>query len=219
MIEQLRGLAKELPDLTRCGIVATPDDPAASLLNIVVRPTRALDSPAGRRKVRGAYVPADLHHPYANFYIDYPAIDHRIVFWQLWARGVTFFLHRQSNRWKQSNGIEERWPEGAWVTAGRGNGAACLLYPGKEAVLPSIRLAHIRDGIEDYEALAVLAKWNDKLDPAKHAALIAENKTMLAVPDAVSAGMANYADDPAVLLAARRKVDEQILETKKALAR
>ena len=66
----MRGLAKELPDLARCGIVGNADDPASSLLDIVVRPTRALDKPAGQDKAGGAYVPAGLHHPYANFYID-----------------------------------------------------------------------------------------------------------------------------------------------------
>ena len=36
-------------------------------------------------------------------------------------------------------------------------GDGVLLYPGKEHILPSIRLAQVRDGVEDYEWLQLAA--------------------------------------------------------------
>jgi hypothetical protein len=37
-----------------------------------------------------------------------------------------------------------------------------LLYPGEDGPLPSVRLANIRDGIEDYEWLALLERKEDR---------------------------------------------------------
>ena len=100
---------------------------------------------------------------------------------------------------------------------GNDNGDGQLLYPGKEAVLPSVRLANIHDGIEDYEAFAVLEELTNQLKPAEHSDLIAANRQLLAMPDEVTRSLTEYTKAPHVLLRARRRLDHQIVSTKRAL--
>ena len=42
-------------------------------------------------------------------------------------------------------------------------GDGVLLYPGKQEIYPSIRLANLRDGSEDYDYLTLLKKQNPEL--------------------------------------------------------
>ena len=84
-------------------------------------------------------------------------------------------------------------------------------------MLPSVRLANIRDGIEDYEALALLADLTEQLDKKRHADLIARNRAMLAVPEQVTTSITRFTTDPLVVIEARQQVDALILESRTAL--
>ncbi|MFH0964921.1 MAG: glycoside hydrolase domain-containing protein [Planctomycetota bacterium] len=218
-------MKKALPDIATANVYGKPTEDVMSVMDIVMPLTPELahrdrwDYWRDRGHVTGAYVCCGPLHPYANFFIDYPAIDHRVLFWQLYDHRVTFFLYYMTNIWGQSDSQGPRWPDADWVTASHGNdnGDGHLVYPGKSAVLPSVRLANIRDGIEDYEAFAVLDDLTKRLDRDKHADLIAENRKMLSVPDDVTAGLTDYTKDPLLLLDARRRLDDQILKTRKAL--
>ena len=222
MIEQWSLLKQEIPDLTRADVYGNPTEEVMGVLDVVMPLTPELthrDRWVHWRKkghITGAYMCCSPRHPYANFFIDYPAIDQRVVFWQLYDHGVTFFLYYATNIWRQSNRAENRWPDGPWVTASHGNdnGDGHLLYPGKEAVLPSVRLANIRDGIEDYEAFVVLEELTERLDKREHAELIAANEAILSVPDEVAKSLTEYTKEPLELLEWRRRLDEQVLKTK-----
>ncbi len=217
---------KTYPDISTVNVYGNPTAEVREVLDIGAPLTPRLENQVRWTHWRkggneqGAYICCVPHHPYANFFIDYPAMDQRVLFWQLYDSDVTFFLYYMSNIWKQSLGENPRWPDGRWVTASHGNdnGDGQLLYPGKDAVLPSVRLANIRDGIEDYEAFAVLERLTARMDISAHAALYAENAAILSVSDEVTASLTHQAEDPLVLLKARVALDDQILKTKRILA-
>lgn len=86
-----------------------------------------------------------------------------------------------------------------WKTASplRMSGDGILLYPGKDHILPSIRLAQVRDGAEDYEWLQFAA--------TKGGAEAAD-----AVSRSLIRSTTDFTRDPAVLRAARARLVEII---------
>ena len=225
MIEKWSVLKKEIPDLTRADVYGKPTEEVMSVLDVVMPLTPELrhrerwDHWRERGHITGAYVCCGPRHPCANFFIDYPAIDQRILFWQLYDHKVTFFLYYLIDIWKHNLRQNPRWPDGPWITASHGNdnGDGHLVYPGRAQVLPSVRLANIRDGIEDYEALVVLEKLTANLDANADPDIIIVNERLLAMPDELSASISEYTKDPAVLMKWRRRLDEQILAAQAAL--
>jgi hypothetical protein len=90
--------------------------------------------------------------------LDYPVLHHRIPLWITWRFHITGLLY-----WTTTY-----WPNDPWVdpkTYSRYNGDGSLLYPGSAVGYPgpvvSIRLKAIRDGMEDYEYLKLLADLGD----------------------------------------------------------
>ncbi len=218
-------LKQEIPDLPRADVYTKPGDEMMQAMDIVMPATQGLEDQAkwdkwrANGKLTGAYLCCGPRHPYANFFIDYPAIDQRVVFWQMYDYKVKMLLYYAINNWRQSLKQQPRWPDGPWVTASHGNdnGDGHLIYPGKKEVLASVRLANVRDGIEDYEALVVLEELTAKLDKTRDARLIAQNRKLLDIPPGVSKDLRTYTKDPRVLLAVRRELDNRILATKRAL--
>lgn len=122
---------------------------------------------AGARQDRGEeiwwYVCTGPKAPYANNFIDHPAINHRIRYWQMDRFDVDGDLYWSAtywaqNPWEQAMSISDSG--GPW-----GNGDGRLLYPPRrtkpaEAVLDppvvSIRFENLRDGLEDREFLYML---------------------------------------------------------------
>ena len=92
--------------------------------------------------------------------IDAPPVAQRVFEWLAFSAGVGGELYYNT---------VEAWVDGdPWVDARRhgGNGDGTLIYPGRPeriggrtpVPIESIRLARIRDGLEDYEYLALLAR-------------------------------------------------------------
>lgn len=101
-------------------------------------------------------------HPLANWFIEYPALEARLLWWMSHRQRVDGFLYYTLNRWpgnQQPLRPPERGNKVGWNPAsfGTANGDGCLLYPGPDGPLTSIRLENIRDGIEDLELLRMLA--------------------------------------------------------------
>jgi hypothetical protein len=81
-----------------------------------------------------------------------------------------------------------------------------LVYPGPEPgceLIPSMRLASLRDGLEDYEYFALLRKKTATLDPKRDARLLAEIRRELEIEPEIVRSVYEYADD-ARLIAAKR---------------
>jgi hypothetical protein len=168
------------------------------------------------------YVCVSPQPPYANFYIDEPGVDHRVLFWQAWKRGVTGLLYWSTTWWgafAKQIPESDRYPRRPFSFADlekppTENGDGILIWPGpKMTPYPSIRLEIIRDGIEDYEYLAILAdeiKRIEDLGIDGAAALLKKARTLLKVPKSITKSMTEYTRDPVTIEMRRDEIAEMI---------
>ncbi|MCC6820468.1 MAG: DUF4091 domain-containing protein [Verrucomicrobia subdivision 3 bacterium] len=157
------------------------------------------------------YVNQTPPRPYANFFIDFAAMEHRILFWQSWVLGIKGMHYWAANYTEQG---ENPWFDQLDVTPCNGDG--CLIYPSPKGPVSSIRLATIRDGIEDYDYLVLFANLLEAVKKkGGNAALVAkaekENDFKTLVPDLVS-----FTRDPNVLLGKREALGHLIAEMSRA---
>jgi hypothetical protein len=187
------------------------------------------------------YVCTGPKAPYCTLFIDHPATEMRVWLWQTWQRKIEGILVWQTNYWTSSAAYPDHpqnpyedpmgWTSGYSTPKGQkrpwGNGDGRFIYPPlaaananpQEPVLDgpvdSIRWEMLRDGIEDYEYLAILKKLlnvkKDKLTTQqrqKYAAL-------LEVPEAITKDMTNFTKDPAPLEARRDQIARAIAKLNK----
>ena len=142
--------------------------------------------------------------PYANFAnYDYPLPEGRIVLgFQTYRFRADGYLFWHVNYWNGPGNAPlddgdvffPHWLVRSQITS---PGDGILLYPGKDRVLPSIRLAQLRDGVQDYEWLQ-----------------LAEKKCGRCAVDAVSGkvirSLSDFTRDPAVLRAAQAELGDMI---------
>jgi hypothetical protein len=101
-------------------------------------------------------------HPFANWFIEYPAIEARLLWWMDYQQRVPGFLYYATNLRHHQNELmrldghnKTNWIPASWRTA---NGDGCFIYSGPEGPISTIRFENIRDGIEDTELLYLLEK-------------------------------------------------------------
>lgn len=98
--------------------------------------------------------------------IDFPLLNYRAPAWIAWRHGMCGILYWGGMaHW---SGVENPWMDSKTLDRrkdGRGplyQGEGTLVYPGRHAgydgIAPSMRLKALRDGIEDYEYLAMLER-------------------------------------------------------------
>ena len=161
--------------------------------------------------------------PMPNFFLDYPVFDCRIIGIMSHKYRIKGILYWCINReWQTNMEIRKEWPAASWKpwicninTKKRvyKNGMGNLVYPGKNGeLLPSLRLENLRDGIEDYEYLAILSRKAAAL-PAEHP-LRKEAEALLKVPASVAESVTRYSADPENLQAYRKAVAEMIVKIK-----
>ncbi|MBI3922135.1 MAG: DUF4091 domain-containing protein [Armatimonadetes bacterium] len=117
---------------------------------------------------QGNYTPYSLYHQ--------PYIALRIHSWMAWRFQWDGFLIYALNGVPKVNlkPPSERWPLTDW-SDGADMGCGTLVYPGPDfELIPGMRLANARDGLEDYEYFAVLRNEAKKLDPTRDARLLAK---------------------------------------------
>ncbi len=138
--------------------------------------------------------------------LDLPGMACRILSWQAFkeeAKGIGYYSTYRSllknPHEKVPTGVD--WPKEIVKIAGqRGdNGCGRLFYPDRDgAVLASTRLANVRDGVEDYEYLALL----NELDPTH---------PLLTIPDEiVTLGNDCYTKDFKTIETYRRQIANAI---------
>ncbi len=175
------------------------------------------------------YVCCGPRAPYLGLFIDHPATDLRVWLWLSWKYGVTGILVWQSNYWTSPCAYpkerQDPWKDPMSYVSGYsfppghigywGNGDGRFIYPPRGVEGPtlcgpvdSIRWEMLREGIEDYEYLALLARLIDRArakgrDTAAFAPL-------LAVPDEICADARTYTRSPAPILARRQAVGRAI---------
>ena len=146
------------------------------------------------------YVCCGPRYPYANFAsLEYPPVEGRLLGWMTHLFRADGLLYWHVNYW---NGpcVDEGdtfLPDWKTFSPLRMPGDGVLLYPGKDHVLPSIRLAQVRDAVEDYEWLQLAA--------AKAGADVAD-----AASRSLVRSMTNFTRDPAAVRAARDRLAETI---------
>lgn len=104
---------------------------------------------------------------YMNRFVDYPLIDVRLLHWVNFKYNLPGYLHWGLNFWHGDpfTKIEYNW--GSPTSAFQPPGDTHIVYKGAYGPLSSIRLEALRDGIEDYELLRLLARK----DPARAQAM------------------------------------------------
>ena len=233
------------PDLPRACAVA-PNDQLRDYVDIWVPLTAHYDHETARR-YRAAgdevwwYICCGPHHPYANWFVDYPATDPRVLFWMNWKYGANGFLYHALNMWHSNRAVDglpeyliahddpaaraaiaagKRWPQVPWntFTYSDFNGDGHLIYPGPDGrPLSSMRLECIRDGIEDYEYFHLLSELTAALEgPARYDVLVRRAKALLGVEPWVVTSLTRYTRDPEMILRARRDLAEHIEKMSRA---
>lgn len=174
--------------------------------------------------------------PYATEFIDHPATEPRVWLWQTWQRKIDGILIWQSNYWTSpeaypgalQNPYEDpmSWQTSYGIPSGTrspwGNGDGRFLYPPEAAAsgqqegavldgpVDSLRWEMLRDGIEDYEYLAILSRLlrtkAASIAPDKEA----QFESLLQVPAAITSGMTTFTADPAPIEAHRQAAAKAI---------
>jgi hypothetical protein len=155
-----------------------------------------------------AYVCCGPREPFANFLADDPLIEARLVMWQAFHQKLDGFLYWGVNVWSKKNndgpldlskGARLPWSINTggpdWPAL---HGDGVLLYPLPQGPAGCIRLANLRDGLEDYEYLWALGRkrgdpWSARKDC-----------------EPVTTSLTAFTRDPLVLLTTRERVAREL---------
>ncbi|MFP4499417.1 MAG: glycoside hydrolase domain-containing protein [Candidatus Hydrogenedentota bacterium] len=155
-------------------------------------------------------------HPYANFLIEYPAIEARLLMGAMTAKyRPDGFLYYKITRWPHEDdkpitgGPFVDWNPASYRDY---NGDGSLLCPGEGGrPLPTIRLENFRDGLEDYayvrileERIVAVEEHASRSDQAK--AWLEQAKAALEVPRPVVTNLREYTYDPTMVYAWRNRL-------------
>jgi hypothetical protein len=178
--------------------------------------TRAAKARAAGKQVWW-YICCGPHHPYANMFIEYPAIEGRLLMGAMTAKyRPDGFLYYQTSIWNAppiDSGPFTKWDPRSWTTY---HGDGSWTCPGPDGTpLPTIRLENFRDGLEDYAYYRILEATVAKVEAdaklhAKSARWLARAKAALAVPDDVVRSMTEYTHDPAAIYRYRQTLADAI---------
>jgi outer membrane protein assembly factor BamB len=142
--------------------------------------------------------------------IEFPATDHRLMFWQCWKYGAEGFLYWGTTHWDLNVTTERRWPDIPWIPYNRQpghNGCGYLIYPGPNGMpLGSLRFELVRDGIEDFEYLYLLRQLLAAAGERVPAQLRARAEAEIAVSPEVVVDHKIFTEDPRVILNARARI-------------
>jgi hypothetical protein len=154
------------------------------------------------------YICCGPHHPSANMFVEYPAIEGRLLMGALTAKyRPDGFLYYQTSIWNSEKPITSGpftdWDPRSWTTY-HGDGSWICVGP-DGTPLPTIRLENFRDGLEDYAYARILEETIKKVEAqpdgrTRHAEWLAQAKAALAVPESVATSGTAYTSDPRAVL-------------------
>ncbi|MCC6698548.1 MAG: DUF4091 domain-containing protein [Candidatus Hydrogenedentes bacterium] len=174
------------------------------------------------------YLSASVRRPYTmQLYLDYAALEHRLIGWYCWKYNATGFLYWGINEWHSNNQpwsgrpeIDDAirsgkcWPEVPWNTWTylNCNGDAQYIYPGPDGEFwSSVRLEMLRDSFEDYDYLALLRDARNKLAAAKipdTQALLSDVDALLTIDPTLISDLTVATENPMMILHRRNAVAE-----------
>jgi len=186
------------------------------------------------------YVCTGPKAPYCTLFIDHPGTELRVWLWQTWQRKIDGILVWQSNYWTSSAAYPDAnqpqnpyadpmgWRSGYSTPDGEkkpwGNGDGRFIYPPEAAAdahpsgpvldgpVDSIRWEMLRDGIEDYEYLAILKKLLESKKDKITADQRQECDALLDVPEDITRDMTTFTKDPAPIESRRDRVARAIVQ-------
>ncbi len=168
------------------------------------------------------YVCMGPEHPYANWFVEYSAAEHRLLMgFMPWKFKSPGFLHYSLNYWK-TGPVHTSYPEHlnkgpltnydgkSW---GDTNGDGLIIYPGDNGPIVTIRMKNIRDGLEDYEYLLLLKNQMDLVKQGKKKCpegWLAEAQEVIAIPDNVVKSLTEYSRKGSDVIEVRNKIAKLI---------
>lgn len=182
------------------------------------------------------YVCTIPKRPYCGLFTDHPATDLRVWLWQTWQYDFEGILIWQSNLWTTEcaypdslqNPYEDpmSWMSGYGTKPGEkkpwGNGDGRFMYPPEAAAdgnppgpvldgpVDSIRWEMLRDGIEDYEYLAILKRTIAAKRGTAPKRMLRRAEKLLEVPPEITSDLRTYTKDPAPVEARRKEIAQTI---------
>lgn len=159
--------------------------------------------------------------PYANWLIEYPAIDARMLMGLQTAKyRPDGYLYYALNRWPLSRKPITDGPYTDWPTwsFGETNGDGSVLCAGPDGPLSTIRLENITDGIEDNEYFWLLRQEEARLKDVPGAGAARARKQVeaaLSIGDGAVRSLTAFSKDPTILYASRRQAAEAILAARR----
>jgi len=181
-------------------------------------PQRAARARAQGKKVWW-YICVSPQSPYANWFVEYAAIETRLLMGAMTAKyRPDGFLYYSLCKWNENKPIQEgpftSWNPVSW-TVFHGDGSLLCSGPGGKPV-PTIRLENFRDGLEDFAYASILEETIRRYE-AKRETLsrededwLEEAKAALLVPESLVKTMSEYSHDPKSLYAYRNRLAELI---------
>jgi hypothetical protein len=181
-------------------------------------PAKAAQARAAGKQVWW-YICCGPHHPHANMFIEYPAIEGRLLMGAMTAKQrPDGFLYYQISIWNSRQPIRSGpftdWNPRSWTTY-HGDGSWTCAGP-EGAPLPTIRLENFRDGLEDYAYVLILEDIIRQREAkgagptAAEKQWLADAKAALPVPEKLVKSMTDYSRDPAALSAWRDQLGDLI---------
>ena len=165
------------------------------------------------------YICCGPQHPYANWFIEYPAIEARLLMGAMTAKyNPDGFLYYSMTYWNANEPITSgpftKWNPVSWTTFD-GDGSIICCGPGGSPV-PTIRLENYRDGMEDFAYAKILETIISKYQARggslnkRETRWLADAQAAITVPDKLVKDMATYSRDSGVLYSWRDKMADLI---------
>ena len=156
-------------------------------------------------------------HPYVNWFLEYPAIEARLLMGAMAAKyRPDGFLYYHINLWKGEpikTGPFTNWDPVSYSNFHGDGSLTCVDNDGKP--VPTIRLENFRDGLEDYHYVCLLEK---KINDMKSMGSLSKSQkqwlknaeSLLKVPQELIKNLRDFTNNPAVLYDYRSKIAEAI---------
>lgn len=146
------------------------------------------------------YTCCSPYYPYANMASwEYPPVEARILGWMTHRYRADGYLFWIVNKWYQPkmDGSDTYFPDYRTRNGNRMPGDGILMYPGKDSIWPSIKLANCRDAEEDFEYLQTVSS-------------LCGRKAADEISGTLVSSLTDFTRDPAKIRAARIRLAELI---------
>lgn len=231
--EAAPGIVRMLTEQVEAALVGGPN------LWCPITPEFDFDAAEARRKDGDKfwwYVCTGPKAPYVTLFIDHPGTEMRVWLWQTWQRKIDGILIWATNYWHSPEAYPDTlqnpyedpmsWTTGYSTPSGAklawGNGDGRFLYPPEAAAdgnpaLPildppvvAMRLEMLRDGIEDYEYLAILKRLLDEKGATLSETDRQEFASLLEVPADITTSTTEFTKDPSPIEKRREAIARAI---------